>query len=258
MHLLLYSQESLISDEVRVYAQYVRDLVSGYLSYCQTGRGGSVSLDTQSEEAGKGYDLLIFEGSNPSVVSVSVSMGLDPGMELDPSVERLLPASMGDQGPGWAFTSLLMVRQPRWPFKKLLLVIRGEEADDAAADWIVRLAQPSGAAVTVLAIVPPVPAMYDQRPSMPLGLATMLAADTALGRRMRQMAYRLVDGEIEGLLRLRQGPPDWQIRREVAEGDYDLIVMAAEPHSRLLRRLLGELVGSLLQWVDRPVLIARK
>ena len=56
---------------------------------------------------------------------------------------------------------------------------------------------------------------------------------------------------------IRQGPADWQIKAEVNEGDYDLIVLAADPEDWWTRRILGRLVGPLLGWVDRPVLIAK-
>jgi hypothetical protein len=73
---------------------------------------------------------------------------------------------------------------------------------------------------------------------------------------MREIAQHLAEREIEGTLRLRQGPPEWQIRRELLQGDYDLIVVAALPQRRGLWRLEGDLADSLFLWTDRPVLIA--
>ena len=153
--------------------------------------------------------------------------------------------------------SLLVVRRPRWPLKRLLLVVQGEEMDTGAVDWTVRLARPSGAAVTVLAVVPPVPAMYGRCKRMQQGLDALLTTNTALGRQMHRVARWLVEWEVEGTLRLRQGGPDRQIQREVSEGDYDLIVLAARPHKWWRRWLLGDRAVSLLHWADRPVLIAK-
>jgi nucleotide-binding universal stress UspA family protein len=153
--------------------------------------------------------------------------------------------------------SFLVAQRPRWPLQRILLVIQGGEVDEAAVDWTVRLARESGAAVTVLVVVPPVPAMYRGLTRMQQGLAAVLAADTPLGAQVRQVARRLVDWEIDGTLRLREGAPDWQIHEEVAEGDYDLLVVAAQPQGRWTRRLWGDLVCRLLHCVDRPILIAR-
>jgi nucleotide-binding universal stress UspA family protein len=151
---------------------------------------------------------------------------------------------------------MLVAQQPRWPLARVLLVICGECADGAAVDWALRLAQPAAAAVTVLAVVPPVPAMYSGLSRLEQSLAALLTTDTALGRQMRQVARRLAECRVDGTLRLRQGAPDDQIYRELVEGDHDLIVMAARPCHWWLRRLQGDPICSLLSRIDRPLLLA--
>jgi len=42
-----------------------------------------------------------------------------------------------------------------------------------------------------------------------------------------------------------------------AKDEYDLVIIAAEPHGRSQRLLLGELMTPLLHWLDRPLLIAK-
>jgi nucleotide-binding universal stress UspA family protein len=168
----------------------------------------------------------------------------------------MLPGAADRRPAARAPASVLIARRPRWPLRRMLLVIRDQSTDDVSVDWIVRLAQPSGATVRVLALVPPVPAMGDQAVCTPHGLAESLAADTTLGRQIRRIARRLVSWESEGILRFRQGTAESQLQREVAEGDYDLIVIAADPPGQWLRQLLGELASPLLNWTDRPVLIA--
>jgi nucleotide-binding universal stress UspA family protein len=153
--------------------------------------------------------------------------------------------------------AVLIARQPRWPLKSILLVILGNREDNAAVDWVLRLVRQSGSAVTVLAVVPPISDMDDRRTYLDQGLPALLTTDTPLGRQMRQVIRHLVDRGIETTLRLRQGPPDWQIRREVAEGDCDLIAIAVRPDFWLLHRLGGDFLDHLLRWSDRPVLVAR-
>jgi nucleotide-binding universal stress UspA family protein len=153
--------------------------------------------------------------------------------------------------------AVLTTRQPRWPLKSILLVILGGREDSAAVDWVLRLARQSASAVTVLAVVPPIPDMDNRRAHLDQGLPALLTTDTPLGRQMHQVVRHLVDQGIESTLRLRQGPPDWQIRREVAEGDCDLIAIAARPDPWLLHRSAGDLLDHLLRWSDRPVLIAK-
>jgi hypothetical protein len=108
-----------------------------------------------------------------------------------------------------------------------------------------------------LAIVPPMPAMYQGMAHMRPGLAELLAGDSALGHQMRGAGQRLADWEIDSTLRLCQGPPDRVIHRELAEGDYDLVAVAAEHHHCGLRWLLDELVVPMLREAARPVLIAK-
>ena len=154
-------------------------------------------------------------------------------------------------------TSLLWAKRPCWPIKHILLILRFEETDDAAAEWLVRLAQPSGAAVTILPLVPSLPAMHRLGNHVQTGLDVLLSPNTPAGQSLRRLTQRLTAWQISGDLHLRQSEPEWQIREEVAEGNYDLLVIGAEPHGRLHHLLSDELVGPLLHWVERPLLIAQ-
>lgn len=238
LRLLVYYQDSPISGEVQTYAQYLSDLLDGDLRYFET---GVEEVDTLADltEAGRGHDLVIFG---------------EPDQTL---TERLFAGPADLRVAKQVSTSILIARRPRWPLRRVLLIIRDQEADDIAVDWIARLAQPSGAIITVLAILPSMPTMCNQATRIQRGLAEWVATDTTLGRQMRRIARQLVNWEAEGTLRFRQGPADWQIQCEVTEADYDLIAIAADPPSRWLQRLLGELVPPLLRWVDRPVLVAK-
>jgi nucleotide-binding universal stress UspA family protein len=179
------------------------------------------------------------------------------GQPDQPLGQRLISGPLYHKAIARINCSLLLACEPRWPLRRFLLVVRGEEIDNVAVDWVVRLARPSNAAVTVLAVVPPVPGMYGGFACMQQGLDALLTTDTTLGRQIRRMAQWLVEWELEGTLRLRQGTPDEQIRRETRGGDYDLVVIAARPHSRARRWLLGERVKSLLRCINQPLLIAK-
>jgi nucleotide-binding universal stress UspA family protein len=98
--------------------------------------------------------------------------------------------------------------------------------------------------------------MYSLGNRVQTGLDVLLSPNTLSGNFLRYVAQQLEQWQIEGNLRLRQGHPDRQIRDEVAEGNYDLVLIGAEPHGRLYRRLLGDLVTPLLRWIERPLLLA--
>jgi nucleotide-binding universal stress UspA family protein len=241
LHLLAYHQAGPITGELQLYARYLADLLGGQLSQCQAGIESVPNFNDLAEQASFGHDLVIFEESDQSLL------------------ERLLSGPTSCKVAEQAPSSVLIARSPRWPLKKVLLVTRGQEGvDDAAVDWTVRLAQPSKAIVNVLALVPATSAMCQRAMTfMPHGPGDWLATDTPLGRQLRQIAKQLENWEIQGELRFRQGLPNRQIKGEVNEEAYDLVVVAADPSDWWLRRLLGELVNPLLRWIDRPVLIAR-
>lgn len=239
LRLLVYRPATPRADEVQAYAQYLTDLLGGQLSRLEPENGTEVDLADLIEAASGGPELVIFGEPDQSLL------------------ERLLSGPTSCKAVERTPTSILMARRPRWPLKRILLVSRGQASDQAAVDWVVRMAQPARAAVTVLAVLPPMsPAMHSQALAR-YGLSYWLTTDTPLGWQLRQIAGQLVDWEIEGKLRFRQGSPDSQIQNEIAEGDHDLIVIAADSTSWWERRLLGKLVSPLLRWVDRPVLIAK-
>lgn len=229
-----------VAGEVWAYAQVLGALLGAHVGRLNTAESVDALL---KDEAGAAHDRLIVAIPGHPLIRRLISRG---GHEEPPSSPL-----------GAMPSAVLAIQRPRWPLKGILLILWGSEADDAAIDWVVRLAAVSGAAVTVLAVVPPVPAMYGRRAGMDQGVAVLLASATPLGQQLRRAAQRLVDSEIEGTLRIRQGPPDWQICREMIQGDYDLIAAAAKPCRWWMRCLEGDLIDSLLHKADRPVLIAR-
>jgi nucleotide-binding universal stress UspA family protein len=184
----------------------------------------------------------------------------DPAFDLDADDQRAQEITSAErpdlgerqQGRGKVPTSLLVAHQPRWPLHKILLVARGTGSDEAMLDWVVRLAQPTGSLVTILALTPYLPSTRTET-----DFSTVLATNTEPGRQLQRLARGLTDGQVKSIVRLRQGQPETQLRQELAEESYDLIVLAAEPEDGLLHRMLGEFVGPLLRRVDRPVLIVK-
>jgi nucleotide-binding universal stress UspA family protein len=234
-HVLAYAPTDPRLSEIKPYVEYVGHLLNASLEYVP----GEATLDTLVEKTRDGYELVIIGKPDESFRQRLFSGPADRKM-----VNRLP-------------VSLLIARRPRQPLRRLLLVIQGNPSDGEATDWTLRLAGPSGAYVTALAVVPPVPAMYHGLARMEGGLAELLSTDTRLGRQMRQVARRLVDGGIEGTLRLRQGSPDCEIRRELVERRFDLLVIAAGSQDRARRWFLGDLAISLAHAVDKPILIAK-
>lgn len=239
LSLRVCSFPNLVQDGTLAYAQYLAELLDGRVSRLDRAPRPSASDGDGFDAEG---DLFIVEHPSLRLLRRMLSTG------------SKLPVA----GPeGRPLGAVLVANGPRWPLKRILLVLSGSEGDGAALDWAVRLALKSHSLVTVLAVVPPVPAMYKGMARMDDGLPGLLRSDTALGQRMRQAARHLVEYQIVGTLRLRQGSPDWQICREVAEDDYDLVAVTADSPDLWGRWLDGDLLGHILRWIDRPVLVAR-
>lgn len=154
-------------------------------------------------------------------------------------------------------SSLLILQQPRWPLTHILFIVRAEESDWTAFTWLERLAQPQQTTVTLLPIVPPWPRFHrisdDAQPTPEV----LLAPNTVSGAMLRQMALRLHQRQIAASFALDRGEPAERIRAVVATDLPQLIVIAAESHHWLLRRLYGELVKPLVNWAPCPLLITK-
>ena len=224
-----------LTDELWCYAAALADLLGGQLNRAIT--SGEVTTLTRDQIGD--CDLVIVGNGSHSLIHRVLSLPVADAAACDGS-----PASFG----------ALAAQQPRLPLERILLLLCGGASDAAAVDWALRLAGPSGAAVTVLAVVPSVQAMYHGLSRMEHSLRSLLSTETALGRQMRDAARRLVECGVRSTLRLRQGGPEQQISLEMAEGDYQLAIMATRPCQWWLRQLKGDPICSLLRWASWPVL----
>jgi nucleotide-binding universal stress UspA family protein len=131
--------------------------------------------------------------------------------------------------------------QPRWPLRRLLLIVRGDPVDDVALAWATRLARASGAAVTALMVAPHV-ATTLAAPAHD-NIANLLSPHDRTGRRMQQAVQGLAARQQNAMLHLRQGAPDTVIRRELAAAVYDLVITGVAAAG-----------GAAVQWRLRPLL----
>jgi nucleotide-binding universal stress UspA family protein len=200
----------------------------------------SCSIRSFIERAGRQpYDLLIVGNGKHS---------FPKSLWSSPVSRGLLP---------WLPSSLLIVREPKWPLKQILLILQHNKWDGKAVDWLVQLSERSEAVATVLTIVPSTSLMYQDVGKFAVGLPEILANDCALGQQIRWVSERLIVEGIEATFQLRQGIPEVQIQQELAEGNYDLCITGAEPHRGLKRFFLGEMVAPILNWTRNPVLVAQ-
>lgn len=225
--------------EHQQYIQQLANCLNAVLEKSLIPWRGEKSLNQLIEEAARFKpDLIIFQFPEPPIM---------PRLLLDITLNRLIEK---------VASSVLVFKQPRWPLKNLLLVIRdGKEINDTAVDWTARLAVANQASVTILPLLPPVPQMYGH--SIQHTLPTLLSGNDPLGQKMRQIALCLESEQVKGVFKLRNDPPLKQIQFELSEGDIDLVTISAEPQNHFWRWLFGEVVNDLFSWFDRPLLITK-
>jgi nucleotide-binding universal stress UspA family protein len=190
--------------------------------------------------------------------------------DQDPQPDLILFHSPASPLPAWLWpnptekrllkripTSLLVMRGPRWPLQKILLVLRGSEFDLTAIAWMVQIVSKSSASVTVLPILAPAPPIFTGVILGQRSLVYLLNSDCSLGERLRQVFQYFDAQDIQGDLHFWDGTMVEQIQQEVEECNYDLIIIAADTAHSLLRWMLGELVNPLLGLSEVPILIAK-
>lgn len=233
--ILVYLPRTGADATLRAYGEYLSSLLQGQTTYLSESSGEKSSRLTK---AASGYDLVLY------------------GEPEQSTLERVLFGSIGRRVARNVPTTILVAHQPRWPIKKILLVIRVEALEELAVDWAGRLTHLCDAHLTILPLVPLQPLIYGSVSHLQVGIESLLAPITPSGQQLRTFLNRLRQWQVNGTLRVRQGDPLWQICWEIDEGKYDLVIIGAEQHSHLRRWLFGELVGPLVSRINRPLLIA--
>ena len=236
--LLTHTQQYQAVRRLHLYADYLCHLMGGQLRHIEVvdPKEADVHFFKHSSQE---FDLIIFGEPNQTFVN------------------RLLRGPLSPKIADRVTTSLLVARTPRSPLRKLLLIVRIEETDDTAVDWVIRLARTGEVAVKVLPVVPGMLQLYDHGLARGHSKQALLADDSHAGAQLLRLTRRLAYHSIDCEVRSKQGEAHEPIRQEVEGEDYDLVVIGAESHERLRRWLLGELVRTMLHWIDTPLLIAR-
>ena len=240
LHFMSWSPTKAIAAEIEPYAQAFSQIMDAHLTILRrpvTDRRLREFLLTEVER--QQPDLLIFH----SPVTLFPTW-LKPSWTENQLIKQIP-------------VSLLVARNPRLPLLKILLVLRDSKFDAAAIKWVVRIASQSGAAVTVLPLLAPLPPIFAGINIQQRSLIHLLGSTYPLGETLRQVSQSLVEQNIQGTLRIRDGNIVDQIRQEVEENDYDFAVIAADAQRSIVRWMLGELVNPLLNLAEIPTLLAK-
>ena len=227
---------------------------------------GDISPYVQSLTELLGADLRSMTSNQLGIQSIQKLFGAVTNSKLDlvvlrnpelPLMKRLIldlvdyrfldriPASM-----------LIITHETRWPIQKILLVLKSEVNDDPAVDWAIRLAHSAKARVTILPQIPVPPLMFVDL-HQKLNPENLLTSTCPLGKKLREITRLLNNQDVQGTLRIRHESLDQQVRCEILENPYDLIVMGANPQNLIQHWVIGEMVNPLLYWARIPILLAK-
>jgi nucleotide-binding universal stress UspA family protein len=240
LRLRLCSFSNRPSIKLRNYSKYICDILSIPPCNADTIVGIARAPSKPIEETMGKVDLLILEDSPVRKVG---------GSSLQrPGFRRILKLCK---------PSVLIAREPQWPIEKVLLVLSCDNLDYVMLDWILKFSLASQAEVTLLVSLPPVPKMYQGLDEMSLQIPEILQGQSTLGKHLKGLVGKLETCGVNVKLKIDEGDPKWVIKNEVSVEDYDLIVVTAESSSWLRRILLSSLVERVLEFADKPILMAR-
>lgn len=194
--------------------------------------------------AGRGLPLTLLEGSQLDL-DAALTVAREGAFAL--AVVGLPPGGQCGVLLSGAATSLLLVRSASVGMPQHILVaLRGFSADGVALAQLGPLVARTGTAVTLLPLAQSSAATTHE----------LMGADE-LGRHHLETCIRHLGAAPDRtFVRFRQGSSVEQVVTEIAEGDYDLLVMAAEGYGDFVAGVLSEIEGRGL-FAERPFLIIK-
>lgn len=138
--------------------------------------------------------------------------------------------------------------------EKVLLPVLDDHADvDLAVDWIVEIARFSQIEVTILPLLPPIPALYGRL--IHHSISALLEDKDPLGLKIRKISDRFSAEDIPEVLILEEGDAFDQILQLNSKSSFDLIVLSSSLKDLKRAWGKGNLVRLLGDWLSKPVLI---
>jgi nucleotide-binding universal stress UspA family protein len=142
--------------------------------------------------------------------------------------------------------------------KRVLVCTGGRAFIDEALKLTGSVAAALGASVTLLHVMAEPPAMYADLVRMEEDLDRLLESKSELGENLRKQKAALEALGVRAEVRIRHGLVLDQVFREIAEGDYDLVVTGSSRARGVVRHyIMGDLTRKILNRANCPILVAR-
>lgn len=141
---------------------------------------------------------------------------------------------------------LLLVRGPYAAIDHLLVALRGYGSDHETLERVLPIMAREGASATILPLAR----------SASTHLNELLAADSPARQHLQTFLRALDEKDVRVSVRINQGDPATQIATELGQGQYGLLVIAAEAEGRFVWQVLSRIEEEGV-WPGHPVLVIK-
>lgn len=141
--------------------------------------------------------------------------------------------------------------------KRILICSGGKSYIDTAVALAGSLAKGIGASVSLLHVLPDLPAIYAGLPRMAVSSEALLNSGSELGMNLRHEKETLEALGVSTNVVLRQGPVLEEILREIHSGDFDLVVTGSALSRNLRSYVLGDISREIVNRTSCAVLVMR-
>lgn len=143
------------------------------------------------------------------------------------------------------------------PPKRILVCSGGKPYIENAIQLTGQIARGLGAAVSILHVLPELPAIYGQLGRFHEDAEALLKSNSELGVNLRHARELLQQMNVEAAVRIRFGPVIEEILRDIRENSYELVVTGSAQHPTLSTYVLGDVTREIVNHANCAVLVVR-
>lgn len=153
---------------------------------------------------------------------------------------------------------LLRVRETCWPLKEILVCSGGFAYTIRLEKLAIRLAQLSGAKLTILHVVEPITLNYSLAREVHDHWENLIETDTPQARHLQQVSAAAIAAGVEVEVKVRHGQVVDEIINEAKSGDYDMVGLGSVYSSDSLRgRYRPDVTALVAAAITCPILTMR-
>jgi nucleotide-binding universal stress UspA family protein len=153
---------------------------------------------------------------------------------------------------------VLVVIGERPALKRILVCSGGEKYIDKAIGFTGAIAKETGATITVFHVMAEPPALYADLIEKEEDVDRLLTSGSDLGRNLNREREMLDSLGVKNETHISHGLVTSEVFKEIARGDYDMVVTGSSPAGGSLRTyIMGNITREIVNRAQCPVLVVR-